>query len=76
MSKLGNYPGDIIVRAFQNAGWFVSRQKGSHVILEKPGHEATLSVPVHKGKDVKRGTLRRLIKDAGMTVDDFINHLP
>lgn len=43
--------------------------------MEKPGQEATLSIPVHKGKDVKRGTLRSLIKDAGMTVDEFISNL-
>jgi predicted RNA binding protein YcfA (HicA-like mRNA interferase family) len=73
MPKLGVYSGPIVVRAFQNAGWTISRQKGSHTIMEKAGHEATLSIPVHKGKDVKRGTLRDLIKDAGMTVEEFIS---
>ncbi len=43
--------------------------------MEKSGQEPTLSIPVHKGKDVKRGTLRDLIKDAGMTVDEFISNL-
>ena len=43
--------------------------------MEKAGHEATLSIPVHKGKDVKRGTLRSIINDAGLTVDEFISHL-
>ena len=43
--------------------------------MEKTGCEATLSIPVHKGKDVKRGTLRHLIADAGMTVDEFVSHL-
>jgi len=45
------------------------------MILEKEGYEATLSVPVHKGKNVKRGTLRDLIKDAGMSVDEFLELL-
>ncbi|WP_291320532.1 type II toxin-antitoxin system HicA family toxin [Desulfonatronospira sp.] len=76
MSRLGNYSGITVVRAFQNAGWSVSRKRGSHVVLEKPGHEATLSIPVHKGRDIKRGTLRDLIKDAGMTVDEFTSLLP
>ena len=71
MSRLGSYTGMVIVHAFQKAGWSISRQKGSHVAMEKPGQDATLSIPVHKGKDVKRGTLRSLIKDAGMTVDEF-----
>lgn len=40
--------------------------------MEKPGHESILTIPVHKGKDVKKGTLRNLIKDAEMTVDEFL----
>jgi hypothetical protein len=41
----------------------------------KEGHEATLSIPVHKGKNVKRATIRDLIRDAGMTVEEFIGHI-
>ena len=64
-----------MVRAFQRAGWRICRQRSSHVILQKEGHEATLSVPVHKGKNVKRGTLRDLIRDAKMNVEEFISYL-
>ena len=71
MSRLGSYSGERVVKAFQKAGWRVARQRSSHVILEKEGCEATLSVPSHKGKNVKRGTLRDLIKDAGMSVNEF-----
>jgi predicted RNA binding protein YcfA (HicA-like mRNA interferase family) len=42
------------------------------VILVRAGSEATLSVPVHSGKTVKRGTLNDLIKDAGLTSDEFV----
>ena len=75
MSRLGAYTGEQVIRAFQRAGWEITRQRSSHVILEKEGYEATLSVPVHKGKNVKRGTLRDLIKDAKMNVDEFIRHM-
>ena len=75
MSRLGSYTGEQVVRAFQRAGWKITRQRSSHIILEKEGYEATLSVPVHKGKNVKRGTLRDLIKDAKMNVDDFLKHI-
>jgi len=75
MTRLGTYSGQVVVRAFEHAGWRIGRQKGSHVVMEKTGCEATLSIPVHKGKDVKRGTLRHLIADAGMTVDEFVSHL-
>ena len=75
MSRLGSYTGEQVVRAFQRAGWKITRQRSSHVILEKEGDEATLSVPVHKGKNVKRGTLRNLIKDARMSVDEFLEYI-
>ena len=72
MTRLGSYAGSEVVRAFQRAGWTISRQRGSHVILVKAGLEATLSAPVHKGKTVKRGTFNDLIKDAGLTSEEFV----
>lgn len=47
------------------------RQRGSHIILVKDNHIATLSVPDHK--EVAKGTLRSLIRAAGITVDEFVN---
>ncbi len=75
MSQLGSYRGEEVVRAFKQAGWKITRRRGSHVILEKEGYEATLSVPVHKGKNVKRGTLRDLIKDSKMSVNEFLEFI-
>jgi len=60
-----------VIRIFEKFGWEVSRQKGSHIILTKSGHIATLSIPNHP--EVARGTLRSLIQKAGLTVEDFIN---
>ena len=57
------------VRAFQRDGWQVARQRGSHIIMVKDGSTASLSVPNHKS--VARGTLRSLIRDAGLTVEEF-----
>ncbi len=75
MTRLGGYSGAEVIRALRNAGWTVVRRKGSHAAMEKSGCEATLSIPVHKGKDVKRGTLRDIIKDAGLSVEEFISLL-
>lgn len=60
-----------VVAAFERMGWGFVRQSGSHMILTKAGHIATLSVPDHK--EVARGTLRGLIRAAGLTVDEFIS---
>lgn len=67
--------GDKVVKAFSKAGWAAVRQRGSHVIMVKENSVVTLSVPVHKGRPVKRGTLRDLIRDSGLTVEEFIELL-
>ena len=59
-----------VVRVFEQLGWQVVRQRGSHIIMVKDGHIATLSIPDHK--EVARGTLRRLINVAKITVGDFV----
>jgi predicted RNA binding protein YcfA (HicA-like mRNA interferase family) len=59
-----------VVKAFTKGGWQMARQRGSHMILVKPGHTATLSVPDHH--EVARGTLRSLIRSSGLTVEEFV----
>jgi predicted RNA binding protein YcfA (HicA-like mRNA interferase family) len=59
-----------VVRVFGKFGWTVARQKASHIILVKPGEIVTLSVPDHK--EVARGTLRGLIRDANLSVQQFL----
>jgi predicted RNA binding protein YcfA (HicA-like mRNA interferase family) len=61
------------VTAFERAGWQHDRTRGSHYIMTRPGQPGLLSVPMHD--PIKRGTLRRLIREAGMTVDQFVNLL-
>jgi predicted RNA binding protein YcfA (HicA-like mRNA interferase family) len=69
MAKQPVVSGAEAVKAFQRAGWRVDRQRGSHVVLQKPGHVASLSVPQHA--ELAPGTLRALIRAAGMSVEDF-----
>jgi predicted RNA binding protein YcfA (HicA-like mRNA interferase family) len=57
------------VRALEKRGWEVARQRGSHIIMVKAGQNVTLSIPDHK--EVARGTLRSLIRSAGLTVQEF-----
>jgi predicted RNA binding protein YcfA (HicA-like mRNA interferase family) len=59
-----------VVRAFEQLGWQTVRQRGSHIILTKPGSLTTLSIPNHE--QVARGTLRALIVKAGLTVEEFL----
>jgi len=66
--------GSDAVRAFASVGYDVDHQTGSHIILRHrhPPHRR-LTVPNHK--EVAKGTLRALIREAGLTVDQFVTAL-
>ena len=61
------------VRAFERDGWRLVRQRGSHLILEKPGAYYHLSIPNHR--EVSRKVLFRELKKAGLTRAEFIELL-
>lgn len=65
--------GDEVVRAFGRAGWEPVRVRGSHVMLQKAGHDYTLSVPRHA--EIGPGLLRGLLRDADLTVEEFVELL-
>lgn len=62
-----------LIDTFAKFGWEIARQKGSHIIMVKEGELATLSIPNHK--EVARGTLRSLVRTAGLTMQEFLNAL-
>jgi len=70
MAKLANISGKEAAKAFEKAGWQRMGQVGSHLVLSKPGVRTNLSIPQHKELSV--GTLRALIKAAGLTVEEFL----
>ena len=73
MPKLPVVSGSEVVQAFEALGWSVDRQQSSHIILVKDGETATLSDPDHA--EVAKGTLRSLIRAAGVTVAEFVEAL-
>jgi predicted RNA binding protein YcfA (HicA-like mRNA interferase family) len=72
MSRLPRVSGDEAIRAFGRFGYRTVRQSGSHVRMKCEGRQP-LTVPRHK--ELKRGTLRTLIRDAGLTVEEFTRGL-
>jgi predicted RNA binding protein YcfA (HicA-like mRNA interferase family) len=62
-----------VVKAFARAGFEVEHQTGSHLILYSAVRRQTLSVPNHN--PVRRGTLRSLVRQAGLTVEEFVRSL-
>jgi len=71
MPKLPIVSGSEVIRALQRIGFIVIRQRGSHVILRR-GSQGCV-VPDHR--EVKTGTLAGLLKQAGVSVDEFIHAL-
>lgn len=73
MGALPSVSGKEAIKAFERLGWSAARQSGSHIIMVRTGIPVTLSVPNHK--HVATGTLRGLIRAAGVSVDSFIDAL-
>jgi predicted RNA binding protein YcfA (HicA-like mRNA interferase family) len=71
---LHNLKPDRVVKAFERAGWTNEGQRGSHVKLTREGNPNILSIPMHKGKTVKKGLLINQIKKAEMTVEEFLKY--
>ena len=70
MPPLPSVPGTRIVRALERHGFKVARIAGSHHIMRHPDGRGT-TVPVHGHRDVAKGTLRGILNDLGMTIDEL-----
>ncbi len=69
MSRLPVISGRDLVRALGKVGFQFDRQKGSHMMLHRPDPPTTISVPDHRELD--RGTLRAILRQAGIGPDDL-----
>lgn len=61
--------GQRLIKALEAEGWKVVRQRGSHVRLKKDGRRTALVVPLHK--ELRRGTLAGILRDADLGTDDM-----
>lgn len=69
MSRLPRLSGRDCVKALTKAGFYQKRQHGSHIILRRDSPFAQLVVPDHQELD--RGTLRAILRQANLSVDEF-----
>jgi predicted RNA binding protein YcfA (HicA-like mRNA interferase family) len=72
MSRLPACSGQDAIRTFQKLGYQVDHQTGSHIILRHP-QMRRLTVPNHR--ELAKGTLRALIREAGLTKEEFFSLL-
>ncbi len=70
MSKLPRVSGRECIRRLARLGFAVKRQQGSHIVLRRDDPFAQLVVPDHPELD--RGTLRAILRQAGVSVSEFV----
>lgn len=63
--------GKVLCKIVEKHGWILKRITGSHHIYAKQGVSVILSIPVHGNRDLPTGTLKSLLKDAGLTEEDL-----
>ncbi|MCS7366851.1 MAG: type II toxin-antitoxin system HicA family toxin [archaeon YNP-WB-062] len=67
-------PADKVIKVLVKIGFKPVRQRGSHVILKRDDGRVTV-IPVHRGEEIGRGLLSKIIKDAGLTKEEFLKLL-
>ena len=72
MTRMPQVTARELVRFLKGQGFEEERQAGSHLTLWHPERRIAVTVPVHTGADLGRGLAVRILKDAGFTVDDFV----
>jgi predicted RNA binding protein YcfA (HicA-like mRNA interferase family) len=75
MSKFPVVNGKKAVAALERPGFRLDRVEGSHRIMIKDGHRWTVPVPVHGSRSILKGTLRSIIRMAGVTKKQFYAHV-
>ena len=73
MTKLPSISGRECIKALEKAGFYLKRQEGSHIILRRDDSFAQVVVPDHNELD--RGTLRAIIRQVNLSVDEFVKLL-
>ncbi|MEI6328166.1 MAG: type II toxin-antitoxin system HicA family toxin [Pseudanabaena sp. ELA645] len=63
--------GKALCKVVERRGWELKRVTGSHHIYIKQGYEVILSIPVHGNRDLPIGTLKSILKDAGLSESDL-----
>ena len=70
MSKLSPAKSDEVIKVLEKLGFKRIRQSGSHAVFYHTDGRWT-TVPIHKGKDIAKGTLHKILKDAGLSNEEF-----
>jgi predicted RNA binding protein YcfA (HicA-like mRNA interferase family) len=75
MPKLRRVSGREAIRALERLGFEQVRQRGSHVVLKKQTPEGTVGCVVPLHRELAIGTLRGILRQAGVTPEEFVENL-
>ena len=64
-----------LIRFLQREGFVLAHQKGSHATYKHSATQRRVTIPIHSGKDLKRGLLHGIIKDLNLTPEEFLMKL-
>jgi len=71
MDRLTPLPPERVCGALERLGFVAIRQKGSHIFYRHPDGRTTV-VPFHRGEDISKGLLLKIIRDCGLSKDEFL----
>lgn len=71
MTRLPRVSGRAVLSALQRGGHSVTHTRGSHYYLRKADHPGLVVVPVHGNHDLPTGTLRSILHQAGLSIEEF-----
>jgi predicted RNA binding protein YcfA (HicA-like mRNA interferase family) len=74
MGRIPALKSEEVIRVLAKAGFQTIRQRGSHVRLRHPD-QRVVTVPAHLGQDLGRGILRKILRDAKLTPEEFLSLL-
>jgi len=72
--KLKPLPSEKVIKVLEKIGFEIARRRGSHAVLKHPDGRITV-VPLHKGEEIGRGLLRKIIRDAKLSREEFLSLL-
>lgn len=75
MSKVPSLNYKKVIKALQRDGWVIVRQRGSHIRLQKRSTDEVLKIIVPAHKPIKRSTLSHILKQARISLDEFLKKL-
>jgi len=72
MDKIKPLPANKVIKALEKIGFQQIRQKGSHLFMRHHDGRTTI-ITVHPGEEIGKGMIRKIIKDAKITRDEWLN---